>query len=32
LATYVIAAFLLSIVVGLLIVWLWPEHWIFGNV
>lgn len=32
LGTYVIGAFLLSIIAGLLIVWLWPENWVFGNV
>lgn len=29
LATYVVTAFLMSIVAGLLIVWLWPEGWVF---
>lgn len=32
LGKYVIAAFLISIVIGLLIVWWWPQDWVFGNV
>jgi len=32
LGKYVIGAFLMSIVIGLLIVWWWPEAWSFGNV
>lgn len=32
LGAYVIGAFLLSIIVGLLIVCWWPEGWVFGNV
>ncbi|OYX13272.1 MAG: hypothetical protein B7Z16_15845 [Algoriphagus sp. 32-45-6] len=32
LGKYVIGAFLMSIVIGLLIVWWWPETWSFGNV
>lgn len=31
LGTYVIGAFLISIVIGLLIIWWWPQDWVFGG-